>query len=52
MANSKVKAVFVGITYDHMQMSKPEPLKNIPYIYATKLKENLVLKNAFTEEQS
>lgn len=48
---SKVKAVFVGITYEHMKTGTVQPLDRIPYIYAKKFMENLIFKGAFTKEQ-
>ncbi len=49
--SSKVKAVFIGITYENMKTALPTPLGVIPFIYAKKFKQNLVLKGVFSEDQ-
>ncbi len=51
MESSQVKAIFVGVTYEHMVTGGVTPLDRIPYIYAKKFMENLVFKGAFTPEQ-
>ena len=47
----KVKAVFVGITYTKTISGLVTELGQIPYLYAKRLMNNLILQGAFTEEQ-
>ena len=51
MANNKKKAVFVGTNYVKTDSRYIQPLDKLPYIYAKKLMENLIFKEAFTAEQ-
>ena len=50
-SQSKVKAVFVGITYTKTTSGLVTLLGTFPYRYAKSLMENLILKGAFMVEQ-
>ena len=49
--SNKKKAVFVGINYFKTDSRYIQPLDKLPYIYAKKLMENLLFKEAFTAEE-
>ena len=47
-----IKAVFVGVTYEHMsKKTSVQELSQIPWYYAKTLKNSLVLKDAFKAEE-
>ncbi len=51
MELSKIKALFVGVTYRAMQIRGVASLGDIPYLYAKNFRDILVRKDCFIQKQ-